>query len=127
MSLRTRAGDVKTILNRGEMLSFQGDLIPLFRIDRTFGIEGAVSVPEDGLVIIVEEDGRRAGLLADALLGQQQIVIKTLGESMRGIPGISGGAIMPDGNVGLIMDVGGLVRLSQNAQGVSNPAGELVA
>jgi two-component system chemotaxis sensor kinase CheA len=127
MSLRTRTGDVKSILNRGEMLSFQGDLIPLFRIDRTFGIEGAVSVPEDGLVIIVEEDGRRAGLLADALLGQQQIVIKTLGESMRGIPGISGGAIMPDGNVGLIMDVGGLVRLSQNAQGVSNPAGELVA
>lgn len=128
MSLRTRPGDVKTILNRGEMLSFQGDLIPLFRVDRTFGIDGAISVPEDGLVIIVEEDGRRAGLLGDALLGQQQIVIKSLGETMRGIPGISGGAIMPDGNVSLILDVGGLVRLSQNAEAVSAPAGcELVA
>ena len=116
MSLRPQPGAVKSVLNRGEMLSYQGELIPLFRIDRTFSIKGAVARPEDGLVIIVEEDGKRTGLLADGLLGQQQIVIKTLGDSMRGIPGVSGGAIMPDGNVGLILDVGALVRISQNSQ-----------
>ena len=50
---------------------------------------------------------------ATALNGQQQIVIKPLGEAVRGVPGISGGAIMPDGRVGLILDVGGLIRLAQ--------------
>ncbi len=130
MSLRPQPGAVKSVLNRGEMLSYQGELIPLFRIDRTFSIKGAVARPEDGLVIIVEEDGKRTGLLADGLLGQQQIVIKTLGDSMRGIPGVSGGAIMPDGNVGLILDVGALVRISQNsqqAQGAAATSNERVA
>jgi two-component system chemotaxis sensor kinase CheA len=50
--------------------------------------------------------------VADELLGQQQIVIKSLGEALRGLRGISGGAIMPDGRVGLILDVGGLVKLA---------------
>jgi len=48
-------------------------------------------------VVVVEDDGKHAGLMIDELLGQQQIVIKSLGEMMRDSPGISGGAIMPDG------------------------------
>jgi two-component system chemotaxis sensor kinase CheA len=63
---------------------------------------------------VVEDDGRRMGLLVDELLGQQQIVIKSLGELVRGIPGISGSAIMPDGRVGLILDVNGLLRLAHD-------------
>nr|HPO09266.1 chemotaxis protein CheW [bacterium] len=57
-------------------------------------------------------DGEKlAGLVVDDLLGQQQIVIKSLGEFFQGAPGISGGAIMADGRVGLILDVGALVNL----------------
>ncbi|HOC39718.1 MAG TPA: chemotaxis protein CheW, partial [Thermodesulfobacteriota bacterium] len=68
--------------------------------------------PSKALVVVVEDSGQYAGVLADELLGQQQIVIKSLGETMRGIRGISGGAIMGDGRVGLILDIGGLVKIA---------------
>ena len=64
------------------------------------------------MVVIVEDEDRQAGLLVDELIGRQQVVIKSLGETMKDIPGISGGAIMPDGRVGLIIDVGGLVKFA---------------
>jgi two-component system chemotaxis sensor kinase CheA len=112
MSIRPDKKDLSTVLQRGEMLALQGSLIPLFRLGRLFSVDGAEQDPTKSLVIIVEDDGERTGLVTDELLGQQQIVIKTLGETMRGIPGVSGGAIMPDGQVGLILDVGGLVKLA---------------
>jgi two-component system, chemotaxis family, sensor kinase CheA len=63
-------------------------------------------------VVVVEDEERQAGLVIDELVGRQQVVIKSLGETMKNIPGISGGAIMPDGRVGLILDVGGLLRFA---------------
>ncbi|RKY55238.1 MAG: chemotaxis protein CheA, partial [Candidatus Neomarinimicrobiota bacterium] len=112
-SLRPQAEDLSTVLNRGEMLSFQGELIPMFRLSNFFNIEGTENNPTQGIVIVVESDGHRVGLLADTLLGQQQIVIKSLSESVHGILGISGGTIMSDGRVGLILDVDGLVKISK--------------
>ena len=112
MSLRPEAADIETVLNRGEMLKLQGNLLPLFRLGRLFTTSDAEKDATQALVVVVEADGEKAGLVVDELLGQQQIVIKSLGESMRGIPGVSGGAIMPDGRVGLVLDVGGLVKLA---------------
>jgi two-component system chemotaxis sensor kinase CheA len=60
----------------------------------------------------VEDSGKMAGVLVDELLGQQSTVIKNLGSSMKGLPGISGGSIMSDGQVGIILDVPGLVKLA---------------
>ena len=111
-SVRPAAADLSTVLGRGEMLSLQGKLIPLFRLSRLFDVEGAEQDPTRAIVVIVEDEGRQIGLLTDDLLGQQQIVIKSLGESMQGIQGLSGGAVMPDGHVGLILDVGGLAKLA---------------
>ena len=62
---------------------------------------------------MLENEGGRVGLLVDEILGQQQTVIKSLGEVFKHAQGIAGSAIMPDGRVGLILDVGGLVRLSE--------------
>ena len=111
-SIRPKASDLSTVISRGEMLSIQGRLIPLFRLGALFDIDDATQDATEGLVVVVEEEGRQMGLLTDELLGRQQIVIKSLGGAMRGIPGIAGGAIMPDGRVGLILDVGGLMRLA---------------
>ncbi len=111
-SIQPKAEDLFTVVNQGEMLSIQGELIPMFRLHELFRIPEAERDPTRGLVAVVEDGGRQAGVLIDELLGQQQIVIKSLGEAMRGIGGISGGAIMPDGLVGLILDVGGLVKLA---------------
>ena len=111
-SIRLESGDITTILNRGEALAIQETLIPLVRLDRLFDVENARQDVTEALVVIVEDDGHQTGLVVDDLLGQQQIVIKSLGEAMKGTPGIAGGAIMPDGRVGLILDVAGLVKLA---------------
>ncbi len=113
-SIRPEPQDITTVLHRGEMLSIEGTLIPLFRLDRLFRIENARQQVSEALVVVVEDGERQAGLVVDDLLGQQQIVIKSLGEVTKQTVGIAGGAIMPDGQVGLILDVGGLVRLADS-------------
>jgi two-component system chemotaxis sensor kinase CheA len=110
MSIRPETQQISTVVGRDEMLMLQGRLLPLFRLGELFIVQDAIKVITEGIVIVVEDEGRQVGLLVDEILGQQQIVIKSLGEALQGIPGIAGGAIMPDGNVGLILDVGGLVR-----------------
>ena len=111
-SIRPAKNELATVLNQGEMVTLPGGLIPLFRIAALYQIDGAKQNAEDAVVVIVEDEDRRAGLLVDELIGRQQVVIKSLGETMQNIPGISGGAILPDGRVGLIIDVGGLVRFA---------------
>jgi two-component system chemotaxis sensor kinase CheA len=103
---------LSTVMGRGELLQVQGELIPLFRLNRLFGIPGAVEDPTQAIAVVVESDNMQTGLMVDELVGQQQIVIKSLGESLQKVQGLSGGAIMPDGMVGLILDIGGLVKLA---------------
>jgi two-component system chemotaxis sensor kinase CheA len=111
-SIKAGRDELSTVLNRGEMLALKDGLIPLYRLARLYHIQNTKENSDDAIVVIVEDEERRAGLLIDELVGRQQVVIKSLGESMKDIPGISGGAIMPDGRVGLIIDVGGLVKLA---------------
>jgi len=112
MSIRPESKQLSTVTGRGNMLLLQGKLLPLFHISRMFSIGDAIENPTEGILVVVEEDGRQVALLIDEILGQQQIVIKSLGETFQGIEGISGGAIMPDGTVGLILDIGSLVKLA---------------
>ncbi|MHB8079549.1 MAG: chemotaxis protein CheA [Candidatus Krumholzibacteriia bacterium] len=106
-------GDVASVLGRGEMLSAGGKLLPLHRLGRLYGVPDAERDPTSALALVIEADGRQTALLVDELLGQQQIVIKSMGKAMQSQPGIAGGAIMPDGRVGLILDPSGLVKLAQ--------------
>jgi len=77
-------------------------------MSRLFGVSGAIENPTDGLLVIVEEGGRKCALLVDDLIGQQQVVIKNL-SGMGKIKGVSGGAIMGDGRISLILDIPGLI------------------
>ncbi len=112
--IRPRQEDITQVFDKGEMLAFEGGHLPLFRLGTLFNVEEAKTDPEDAVVIVVEEEGRKIGLMADQLLGQQSIVIKSLGETVQGTDGVAGGAIMSDGNVALIMDVAGLVRVAHS-------------
>jgi two-component system chemotaxis sensor kinase CheA len=103
---------ITSVMRKGRMLNLQGRLIPLFRLADLFSVENAEADLERAIAVVVENDASQAGLMVDELIGSQQIVIKTMGETLGNIPGISGSAIMPDGRVGLILDVGGLVRLA---------------
>ena len=111
-ALQPKEENITTVLKKGAMLSLQGKFVPLVRLANLFNIEEAQSELTQTLVVVVEDNERHTGIVADELLGQQQIVIKSLGEALKGLRGISGGAIMSDGLVGLILDVGGLVKLA---------------
>ena len=111
-SLRPAAEDVVTVIKKGEMVRIREDLIPLFRLADLFQVRGAKTDPTQAIIIVVEDNGKRTGLLVDDLLGQQSTVIKSLGASLRGLPGVAGGSILSDGTVGIILDVGSLVKLA---------------
>jgi two-component system chemotaxis sensor kinase CheA len=113
-SIRPKREELSTIMENAEMLCIRGKLMPMFRISGLFQLQNAVKNPEDALVIIVEDEGKQVGFMVDSLVGHQQIVIKSLGESVGNLKGISGGAIMADGRVGLILDVTGIVKIAMS-------------
>jgi two-component system chemotaxis sensor kinase CheA len=109
-TVRPEKNQLSTVTGKGEILNLRGELIRLVRLDSVFKIDGARKSEVDGVVLVVEDAmGKKAGILVDEIMDQQQVVIKNLG-SMGNIPGVTGGAIMNDGTVALIIDVGGVVR-----------------
>jgi two-component system chemotaxis sensor kinase CheA len=113
-SFRAEKNMLSTVVSRGEMILIRGELLPLFRLSRLFVTAGAVEDPTGGIIVVVEDSGHRVGILVDELLGQQQTVIKSLGETFGDVRGISGASIMSDGRIGLIMDIEGIVKLAHD-------------
>jgi two-component system chemotaxis sensor kinase CheA len=112
-SLRPAREQISTVQGRGELVLERGELIPLVRLYRLLGVAPSTEDPTEALIVVVEEDGRKCCLMVDDLLAQQQVVIKSLGEALGRVRGVSGGSIMGDGKVTLILDVPGLVQLAQ--------------
>ncbi|HTS27500.1 MAG TPA: chemotaxis protein CheA, partial [Bryobacteraceae bacterium] len=108
--LRPAAGMVSTIENRDEMALVRGRLFPVVRLHRRFSVKPQSEDPAQGVLIIAESAGRDFCLLVDQVIGKQEVVIKSLGESLKNVPGIAGGAILGDGRVGLILDMEGVFR-----------------
>lgn len=118
-SFRPKTQNLKSVLNRGEVVLVRGETLPLLRLHQLFGIEDGVHDPSRALVVVVEGDGRRVALLVDELCGQQQVVIKNLDQNFRRVEGVMGATIMGDGRIALILDVPGLLRLSGIANEVA--------
>jgi two-component system chemotaxis sensor kinase CheA len=112
-SLRPTREQISTVQSRGEMVLERGELIPLVRLYRLLRVAPSTEEVTEALIVVVEEDGRKCCLMVDDLLAQQQVVIKSLGEALGRVRGVSGGAIMGDGRVTLILDIPGLVELAQ--------------
>lgn len=104
---------ISSVADRGELVSLRGELMPVFRLHQLFEVTDGVEDPTQGLLMIVADGRRRCALLVDELLGQQQVVTKTLGQGIGKIPGVSGGAILGDGCVGLILDTAEIVALAR--------------
>ncbi len=111
-SLRPTAAEVHRVQGEGELIVLRGTTIPLFRLADLFMLPGSAARPEEGVVTIVEDGERRVALLLDELLGQQRVVVKSLGEALGRLPGVTGASILADGRVRLILDVPGLIRLA---------------
>jgi len=97
-----------TIQNRQEMVMVRERLLPVVRLYRRFGVAPRTEDPCQALLIVAESDGHPFCLLVDDLIGKQEVVIKSLGAGLGKIAGIAGGAILGDGRVGLILDMGSL-------------------
>ncbi len=97
------------------LLRLGQELVPAFDLAEVYGLHRRSDRKPHGVCVIVEDDNGRAAFFVDELVGQQQIVIKSLGQTFQDLKGLSGGAIMPDGRVGLIVDVAGLVRQAMPA------------
>jgi two-component system chemotaxis sensor kinase CheA len=123
LSFRPEQNQLVTVGGRGEMVLLRGDPIPLFRLHRLFQVEGGVEDPCRGLVVVLRDGPSHCGLLVDELLGQQQVVAKSLGSAIGQVPAISGGAILGDGRVGLILDPASLISLARQGRGVTSVVG----
>jgi len=109
-SLRPGREDYSTVQGRGEMIMIRGNLLPLVRLHDIVEVEPKERDPWNALVVVVEHHGSKRCLLVDRLVGRQEVVIKSLGESLKGVKVVAGGAIMGDGRVGLILDVEGVFK-----------------
>jgi two-component system chemotaxis sensor kinase CheA len=116
LSFRPEPGAISTIAARSEMVMLRGELMPVFRLDRLFNIEGAVDDATKGLLVVVSDGKRKCCLLVDELRGQQQVVAKSLGSGLGRILGVSGAAILGDGRVGLILDPPEIIVLARRTQ-----------
>ena len=98
---------------KGEIFRLRDEYLPIVRMHKIFDVKTAQALKlTDGLLVVVEGQGMRCGLFIDDLLGQQQVVIKSLEANYRKVEGVSGATILGDGSVALILDIPGLVRLS---------------
>jgi len=121
-SLRPSPRDVRSILGQGEVLVVRGESIPFVRLHALFGHHEAVTEPAQGIVVVLETEERRFGVLADEVLGQQQVVIKNLETNFRKLDAVMGATILGDGRISLIADVQELFRIAINRRATIDSA-----
>lgn len=123
--IRPEDSDYSSIFDQEKVLNVEGDLVPLARLKNIFPPNGTVedksSSSDDEVIVVLEHDNQLLALEVDEVLGQQQTVIKPLGHAFEFSQSIAGGAIMPDGTVGLILDIGGLIAIAGDTNGKASP------
>jgi len=112
-SIRPKSMELQRIVGKGEVVNLRGEWVPIVKLYEVFGVESDYTNPAEALLVFVEVDGRRLAILVDELIGQQQVVIKSLEENYRKVEGIAGATILGDGQVALILDVPGLAKLAR--------------
>ena len=111
-SLRPEQADIRRVAGRGELLVLRGASVPLVRLHNLFNVTPQFTDPCDGLLVIIENRGKRMALFVDQLVAQQQVVMKSLEANYERVEGISGATILGDGSVALIVDTAALHRLA---------------
>jgi len=113
-SLQVKKETINKVAGKAELYRLRDEYIPIARLYEIFNIKPEFEELEKGLVVVVEGEGRRAGIFVDDLLSQQQVVIKSLETNYKKIDGVSGATILGDGTVALIVDVAGLIELTKS-------------
>ena len=113
-SFQVRPDVVKTVGGSGRVVMVRDEYMPVLELEKVFSVPRSELDNAGGIMVVVEAEGGRVALLVDALLGQQQVVVKNLESNYRRVTDVSGATIMGDGRVALILDVGSLVRRSRH-------------
>jgi two-component system chemotaxis sensor kinase CheA len=121
-SLQPQAEDIYTVAAGERVVRVRGEYLPLVALHEVFSVEDAKKEPTQGIVTIMQTEGRRFAMLIDELVGQQQVVVKNLETNYRKVHGISAATILGDGSVALIVDVAALNRETRNAHGAMSLA-----
>lgn len=108
-SLQPSADMIKSIGGVPRLVQVRNEFLNILTLRDAFGLSGGMTDLERGILVVLESDGDKIALFVDALVGQHQVVIKSLEANYRKVVGISGATIMGDGHVGLILDVQALV------------------
>jgi two-component system chemotaxis sensor kinase CheA len=111
-TLRPRPEHIHPVQGRGDVINVRGEFVPLIYLHDVFNIRDAVSDASQGLVVLVEAGKQKLGVVVDELVGQQQVVIKSLEENADPVKGISGATILGDGKVSLILEINELKALT---------------
>jgi two-component system chemotaxis sensor kinase CheA len=109
MTFRADSDDIYTVMGETEHVSFRGKSVPVIRLHKMFNIDGAIEDLLKGTMLIIKNNNRQYALLLDEVIGQQQLVGKSINMMVK-MPHISGGAILGDGRVGLILDTSAVVQ-----------------
>ncbi len=112
-SLQPAAEDVKTVSGQGRVVHVRDEYLPVVALHEVFNLQPKVTEVHQGIVLILETEGRKTALFVDELIGQHQVVVKSLESNYRRVQGISGATIMGDGRVALILDIGGIIAVSK--------------
>ncbi len=109
-SLQLQPQDVRSVSGKECMLRVREEYMPLLSVHELFNVQHSLADDDLGLAVVIEADGRKLALRVDRLIGQQQVVVKSLESNYRRVQGISGATILGDGSVALIIDAGALLR-----------------
>lgn len=111
-SFRPNLGDIINIETKGELVQVREHLLPIVRLHELYDIPTDCEKPSEAILIVVESEDRRCCLMVDEIIGHQHIVIKSLGEHFSKLKGVAGCTILSDGQVGLILDVSGMMDIT---------------
>ncbi|HNH36720.1 MAG TPA: chemotaxis protein CheW, partial [Rhodocyclaceae bacterium] len=114
-SLQAERSMVKSFSGAERLVQVREEYLPVLPLHDVFSIPGATTSFDRGIMVILEAEGSKLALLVDALVGQQQVVIKSLEANYRKVRGVSGATIMGDGHVALILDVPALAALAHSS------------
>lgn len=111
-SIQTDDQSVNNVGGGSDVLKLRDEYVPILQLSDAFGVHTDPKNLTDQIIVVVEADGEKSGVVVDELLGQQQVVIKSLEENYKKVEGISGATILGDGTVALIIDISGLAKMS---------------
>ncbi len=116
-SLQVKPEHVNAVAGRAEVYRLRNEYIPIVRLYEIFDIEPLSTSLNEGLLVVVEAEGKKIAIFVDELQAQQQVVIKSLETNFKKVQGVSGATILGDGTVALIIDIAGLIELYQRNMG----------